>query len=356
MRPRLCELLVCPWCGGDFTVEPFDGKRPDEDVTEGLLRCTCGRIFPIVNGIPRILEDAFKLFPDFVNRHRDRLPPLPDVPVLRTKDAEAIRRTRESFGYQWTEFAAMVIDFRENFLNYIAPLDQTFFTGKVGLDMGCGFGRHIYNAAKFGAEMIGVDLSDAIESTRANTRDLPNVHLVQADVYRLPIRPASLDFAYSIGVLHHLPDPEEGFRRLLPLVKPGGSVFVWVYSKSRSFLNAVLESVRAVTTRLPPRVQKGISLAAAVVDYGGFVWPYKVAASLPLLGPAVSKLPLKRLQLYAAYPFQVVYADWFDRLAAPIRFYYNADDMKGWLTRAQLTRHAISPTGLFGWRAYGERV
>jgi SAM-dependent methyltransferase len=356
LRPRLLDLLMCPWCGGTFSIQRFDGSVPTGDVGEGLLQCGCGRSFPIVNGIPRILEDAFRLFPDFVNRQREHLPPLPDVPVLRSRDADAIRRTRESFGYQWTEFAAMVIDFRENFLNYIAPLDAAFFTGKIGLDLGCGFGRHIYNAAKFGAEMIGVDLSDAIESTRANTKELPNVHLVQADVYHLPIRPGVLDFAYSIGVLHHLPDPEAGFRRLIPLVKPGGSVFVWVYSKSRSFMNASLEMARAVTTRLPKRVQKGLSWAAAVVDYGGFVWPYRMAASLPLIGPALGKLPLKRLQLYAAYPFQVVYADWFDRLAAPIRFYYNGEDMEGWLTRAELTRHAISPTGLFGWRAYGERA
>ena len=347
---------MCPWCRGPFTVVAFDGSAPGTDVGEGLLECGCGRRFPVVNGIPRILEDAFTLFPDFVHAHRDRLPPLPAVPVIKSRDADAIRRTRESFGYQWTQFSEMVIDFRENFLNYIRPLDEAFFPGKLGLDLGCGFGRHIYNAATFGAEMIGVDLSDAIESTRANTRDLPNVHLVQADVYHLPIRPGVLDFAYSIGVLHHTPDPEKAFQCLLPLVKPGGSVFCWVYSKSRSFWNFALESVRAVTTRMPPRLQKAISLSAAVVDYGGFVAPYKLAASLPGLGPVVQKLPLQRLRLYSAYPFQVVYADWFDRLAAPIRFYYDGDDMKGWLTRASLTHQTISPTGLFGWRAYGERA
>ena len=347
---------MCPWCGGQFTLISLDDPSPADDVTEGLLRCACGRSFPVVNGIPRVLEDAFRLFPDFVQRHRERLSPLPEVPVLRTREADAIRRTRESFGYQWTQFSEMVIDFRENFLNYIRPLDESFFPGKLGLDLGCGFGRHIYNAAKFGAEMIGVDISEAIESSRANTKELPNVHLVQADVYHLPIRPGVLDFVYSIGVLHHLPDPEAAFRCLVPLVKPGGSVFVWVYSKSRSLWNFCVESVRAVTTRLPKRVQKAISLGAALVDYCGFVGPYKIASSLPGLGAVAQKLPLQRLRLYSMYPFQVVHADWFDRLAAPIRFYYDGQDMEGWLSRASLTHQAISPTGLFGWRAYGERA
>ena len=347
---------MCPWCQGELTLAAFDGSPPGADVVEGLLHCSCGRRFPVVNGIPRILEDAFKLFPDFVQRNRVRLPPLPEVPVMKTKDADAIRRTRESFGYQWTQFSEMAIDFRQNFLQYIYPVDETFFPGKLGLDLGCGFGRHIYNAAKFGAEMIGVDLSDAIESTRANTKDLPNVHLVQANVYHLPIKPGVLDFAYSIGVLHHLPDPEAGFRCLVPLVKPGGSLFVWVYSNSRSFLNFCLEEVRAVTTRLPKRVQKGISLGSAVIDYAGFIGPYKAAAAIPGAKSVLEKLPMQRLRLYSAYPFQVVYADWFDRYAAPIRFYYDAGDMEEWLSRAKLARHVVSPTGLFGWRAYGERA
>ncbi|MCC7418346.1 MAG: methyltransferase domain-containing protein [Acidobacteria bacterium] len=357
MKPRLLAFLMCPWCRADLAVIPFDLSAPGDEVQEGLLQCVCGRRWPIVNGIPRILEDAFELFPDFVERHRGRLPALAGAAVMRAGEAEAIRRTRESFGFQWTQFSEMVIDFRENFLKYIEPLDQSFFPGKVGLDLGCGFGRHIYNAAKFGAEMIGVDLSDAIESTRANTRGMPNVHLVQADVFHLPIRHGVLDFAYSIGVLHHTPDPEAAFRCLVPLVKPGGSVFVWVYSKTRSFLNFCLEAVRRVTTRLPPRVQKAVSLGAAVVDYGGFVLPYRIAASIPGLGAMVAKLPLTaRLALYSVYPFQVVYADWFDRLAAPIRFYYDGEDMKGWLSRASLSGQRVSPTGLFGWRAYGERA
>ena len=69
----------------------------------------------------------------------------------------------------------------------------------------------------------------------------------------------------------------------------------------------------------------------------------------------LGKLPLQRLKLYSNYPFQVVYADWFDRYAAPIRFYYDGEDMEGWLSRAKLIRHVVAPTGLFGWRAYGER-
>ena len=125
---------MCPWCRANLTLTAFDGSAPGGEVVDGLLQCACGRRFPIVNGTPRILDDAFTLFPDFVQRYRDRLPPLPNIPVM---------RTRESFGYQWTQFSEMVIDFRDNFLKYIEPLDESFFPGKLGLDLGCGLGRHI---------------------------------------------------------------------------------------------------------------------------------------------------------------------------------------------------------------------
>jgi SAM-dependent methyltransferase len=354
VKARLLDWMQCPWCRGAFTVEAFAGTL-ETNVDEGLLRCACGRTFPIVRGIPRVLADAFASNPEFVTRYRDRLPAsLPPVPV-NAPNADAIRRTRESFGYQWTVFSQMVVDFRENFLQYIAPVDTSFFPGRVGLDVGCGFGRHIYNAAKFGAEMVGLDISEAIESTRVNTEGLPNVHLVQADVYDMPFRPGVFDFAYSIGVLHHLPEPERAFQCVVRLVKPGGSVFIWVYSNSRRYVNFALESVRAVTTRSPKKLQQLLSLIGASIDWAAFIVPYRVASKLPAIGPVVNRVAPKRLRVYGEYPFQVVYADWFDRLAAPIRFYYDADAMRSWLDRASLGHTAISPTGLFGWRAYGER-
>jgi SAM-dependent methyltransferase/uncharacterized protein YbaR (Trm112 family) len=356
MKLRLLDLLQCPWCGGAFTAETFSASN-GSDVDEGILRCSCGRMFPIVRGIPRILADAPALHPGFFKRYRDRLPAQASHANVDADDPhiDAIRTTRDSFGFQWTVFSEMVVDFRQNFLEYISPVDEQFFPGKRGLDLGCGFGRHIYNAAKFGAEMVGVDISEAIESTRANTEGLPNVHLVQADVYHLPFRPGVFDFAYSIGVLHHLPEPEEAFQRVVALVRPGGSVFIWVYSNKRRFLNFLLESARGVTTRVPKRVQQALAFTGAAIDWTLFVVPYRAAARLPVVGAVARRIGPARLKVYAVYPFQVVYADWFDRLAAPIRNYYDDRAMREWLDRAHLSRTAISPTGLFGWRAYGER-
>ena len=353
MKLRLLEWLACPVCSKSFSHTPL--LCNGDETTEGLLSCDCGRSYPIVDGIPRVVEDAFGLFPAFGEKYANLLPTARPRNIDSHPPGEDLRRTRESFGYQWTAFSAMVIDFRENFLEYIHPVQPAFFPGKRGLDVGCGFGRHIVNAAQFGAEMVGVDISAAIDVTHKNTHNLPNVHLVQADVYRMPFRQGTFDFAYSIGVLHHLPDPEAGFKQLVSVVKSKGAVFIWVYSKKRRLVNAMLETARALTTRLSPRFQMALSWAAAAVDWAGFVVPYRLMSKLPGLGSVVQRFSVPRLKVYGNYPFQVAWADWFDRLAAPIRFYYNENDLNGWLRRSRLSRTLVSPTGLFGWRAYGER-
>src|SRR4030043_2454653 len=94
------------------------------------------------------------------------------------------KKTQKSFGFQWTAFSEMCCDFRENFLNYISPVSPEFFKGKLGLDAGCGFGRHIYNAALFGAKMVGMDFSSAIEMAQRNTSGLKNVFLIKGDIYQ----------------------------------------------------------------------------------------------------------------------------------------------------------------------------
>src|SRR5256712_4329970 len=110
----------------------------------------------------------------------------------------------------------------------MAPVGKEAFAGRAVLDAGCGKGRHLRLAAAFGAkEVIGVDLGPAVDAAAQNTADLDNVHVVQGDLTRPPFRLESVDLIYSIGVLHHLPEPEAGFRALSPLLVPRGRVVAW---------------------------------------------------------------------------------------------------------------------------------
>jgi SAM-dependent methyltransferase len=334
---------------------PFVQSCVVDDVSEGVLVCACGSSYPIIKTIPRMLKNAYALFPSFVALYGDRAEVGSSAAAQTSGTAakpSAVTMTQRSFGYQWTTFSEMACDFQENFWNYLHPATPEFFRGRLGLDAGCGFGRHLYHAASCGAEIVGMDLSQAIESSYQNTRQFPNVHLVQGDIYAPPFASGTFDFVYSVGVLHHLPDPERGVRTLVPLVRPDGSMFVWLYSKKRRFLNLGLECLRSVTTRLPYGLVKGLSLVGALID-AGFVLPYRMLKAMPGVGGFFERIAPPRVKLYSLYPFQVLHADWFDRLAAPIRFYYDGPEVAQLLQDAELSDVSVAPTGLYGWRGCG---
>ena len=71
------------------------------------------------------------------------------------------------------------------------------------------------------------------------------------------------------------------------------------------------------------------------------------------MGWLIERVVPARIKLYSAYPFQVMYADWFDRLAAPIRYYYDEREVRELLERVGMAEVLVSPTGLYGWRACG---
>lgn len=318
MRRTLLQWLCCPACGGGLRVE--DARELGAHIMSGLLRCDRCGTYPIIDGVPRFVSTA----------------PHP--------------QTQRSFGFQWTRFSKMHGAFEQSFLNYVEPLRPEMFRGRLALDAGCGFGRHLYYAASYGAEAIGVDVSEAVNAAFRTTAHLPTAHVVQADLYHLPFKPGMFDLIYSLGVLHHLPRPEAAFHQLLRYLAPGGRMAVWVYSAARQGINTALECARRVTTRLPLPVLLWLSWAAGLLDWALFILPYRLAYACPLTHSLAERLAWPRVRLYAAYPLDVCVADWFDRLSAPLRFYYTAVQLAAWCEHQPLTDVRITPTGRYGWR------
>lgn len=349
MKRTLLRRLCCPGCEGELALEG-PASAGTEEIQSGGLRCRRCGVYPIVNGIPRLLAAELQGATD---EPAGECTAGRQAPGQRSAADQAQRRTQRSFGFQWTRFAGMYPVFEANFLNYVTPLTPASFRNRLVLDAGCGFGRHLFYAATYGAEAIGVDLSAAVESAHRNTAHLPGAHVVQADLNRLPFRRGTFDLVYSIGVLHHLPAPEATFANLVRYLSPGGTVAVWVYSSTRRGINAILEAVRRLTTRLPLTLLLALSRFAGVVDWACFIGPYRLASRWAPTRSFVERLVWPRIKLYAAYPFEVCVADWFDRLSAPIRFYYNGEQLSGWCRNQALEEVRISPTGRYGWRACG---
>jgi SAM-dependent methyltransferase len=214
----LSGILVCPECGR--------GLPPETSWTPAGTRCGgCGRSVAVIRGIPRFVgsDEYAGSFGFEWNRHHDT-----QLDSDVSRESEATFRTKTG----------------------LTPEDVA---GRLVLDVGCGMGRFADVVSRWGGRVVGVDLSGAVEAAQANLGERPNVRILQADLFRLPFRPGTFDLVYSLGVLHHTPDCEQAFRRIAPLVRPGGRLCIWVYGYMNLWARFARQ-YRRVTTRLPHRL------------------------------------------------------------------------------------------------------
>ena len=228
-----------------------------------------------------------------------------------------------------------------------------FLKGKLGLDVGCGMGRHALQASKEGAEVVAIDLSQAVDIAFHNNINNEYVHVVQADIYNLPFRKETFQFIYSLGVLHHLPNPELGYKTLIPFLEKGGSLFIWLYAYASR--KVVSEILRSVAKRLSNDNIRRMAYLCNLVDYGIFINLYRLLKNLPFIGKWAKQSSPLRIKEYAECGFRIAYADWFDRLSAPISNYYKETEMRDWLKRSDLCNKKVALVGDSWWWLYGER-
>jgi SAM-dependent methyltransferase/uncharacterized protein YbaR (Trm112 family) len=335
---ELLQILRCPGCHGYLSLA---NKQSTTEANANLVCSQCREKFPVIGGIARLL-----------------LSPLREALLGNgvAKDADARQvETALSFGFEWSHFPEMYDEWNQSFLNYMQPHGLEFFKGKRVLDAGCGSGRFAYYAGKYGAEVWAIDLGPAVEVARSNTETVDSVEVVQADLHHPPFALESFDFIYSIGVLHHLSDPEAAFRNLLKFLRPGGEIQIYLYWKPegqplKSALLAGVAAMRKVTTRLPHSVVHALSYPAAVAAFAFFVWPYRALKRIPRLEHLAERIPMKQ---YASFPFRVCVNDQLDRLSAPIEKRYTRQEVADWFDRAGL--ECLSVNANYGWVGTGRK-
>ena len=329
MKAKLLTYLICPDCQGDLTLH---AAEPDGiEIMAGELTClNCKRTFPIIDGIPR--------FADLDNLEAEK------------------QATADKFGWSWQEFTQEDEKYDEEFLGWIAPVRPEFFKGKVVLEGGCGKGRHTRRVAGWGAtDIVAVDLSAAVEVAFASTKGLENAHVIQADIYHLPLRRV-FDYAFSVGVLHHLPDPRAGFRSLVARVKSGGHASAWVYGlENNQWIVSLVNPVREyVTSRMPSRMLFHLAKAPTLIMY---------AASKLIYGPlnrSKRGRPIAQRLFYNEYMEFVSGFAWreqhnivFDHLVAPTAFYISGEEFSEWWRDVDATDVVIGWRNKNSWCGFG---
>jgi SAM-dependent methyltransferase len=329
LKQSLLKYLICPDCSGEL--ELHGQQTEGTEIIAGELECAgCQRRFEILRGIPRFAD-------------------------LETIEAEK-QATAEKFGWSWQEFSHDDKRYDEQFLGWIAPVQPEFLKDKVVLEGGCGKGRHTRRVAGWGArDIVAVDLSAAVEVAFESTRRLENAHVIQADIYHLPLRRV-FDYAFSVGVLHHLPDPRAGFRSLVSKVKPGGHASAWVYGAENNkwiirFVNPLREHV---TSRIPSRLLFHLCKAPTALIY---------LVSKLVYGPlnrSAGGRSIAQHLFYNEYMDFLSRFDWreqhcivFDHLVAPTAFYISREEFEAWWQDIHATGVVIGWRTQNSWRGFG---
>ena len=210
-----------------------------------------------------------------------------------------------SFGAEWTDHGALLPEHHLEFEAYFDLVElKSLSEHRIG-DLGCGSGRWAWFVAPYCRELVVTDFSDAIFVARANLSEHPNVIFVMADVLDLPFADDALDFAYCLGVLHHLPvDALEACRRLAP-VTPELLVYLYYALDNRpEYFRWILRTVTAARRQLARvtnrRARNAVSFVLAVIIYAPLGWVGRIGGGLakryiPLADTYAGK-SLRRLQ------------------------------------------------------------
>ena len=274
-----------------------------------------------------------------------------------------VQNTVEGFGFEWQTFNNQIQDTymtdNVHFLDFIYPISEKFFDGKIVLDAGCGMGRFLKLGAEFGSqEIIGVDLSNSVDTAYHNTHSRPNVHVVQADILALPFD-KRFDYIFSVGVLHHMQEPSAGFSSLAKLLKENGKISVWVYSKENNgwVMHFISPLRKHLTSRLPKPFLYFLSCALGLFLYACIKLIYKPANENKFGLKLGSWLPYNDYLYYSArLSYASLVSVIFDHLVPQLATYISKEELESWFYEEDLKDVAITSRNNMSWRGQGTRL
>ena len=243
------------------------------------------------------------------------------------------------FGDEWTTFDQGELGADELdalFGQYFAVFPwERLRPDAVGFDLGCGSGRWARRVAPRVGTLHCIDASrDALAVARRNLAGAGNCVFTHASVDDLDLPPASMDFGYSLGVLHHVPDTEAGLRACARLLRPGAPLLVYLYyafDNRPAWYRRLWQAsdlLRRRLSRAPHRVKLAVTSVIAVAVY----LPLARAAALARrAGLRADAFPLG---YYAGRSLYTMRTDAYDRFGTRLEQRFTRDQIASMLKRS----------------------
>ena len=267
--------------------------------------------------------------------------------------------TVKSFGHEWGRYSQSESDLSEadraaQFNSYfgVFPWD-TLPPSATGVDFGCGSGRWAMLAAPRVHRLFAIDPApEAITVARHNLAHLPNVTALVAEAKAMPFEDGSLDFAYCLGVLHHIPNTPAALRAIIAKLKPGAPLLLYLYynfDNRPAWYRAVWHVSnlgRKVISRLPFLAQRIVTAMIATLVY----WPVaRVGRLLDRIGLMPGAWPLSYYRDKGCY---VMLTDAHDRFCTPLEKRFSRAEVADMMAAANLVDIRFSERAPY-WVAVG---
>jgi len=350
MQERTLPLLRCPVSRSPLQLEIISTvHRPFHTgeelvIHEGILYAEQDWFYPIIDGIPRLIVEAFLDYEDFFRQH------LSDYAARRSKLEAGYtgligyvrkknKKTKASFSREWGlhdygKDRTWRLDTNGMLQTFLSEVDETAdgLKGRTILDAGCGNGQLDTLIARQGATVIAMDLSRSIERAYQQNTDT-NACYLQGDVQFPPLAFAFFDIVHSSGVLHHTNNTELSFSCLSPCVAPGGKLSVWLYRPRKNFLHQLFNRMRSFLSPLPSG------------------WLYFLLRSTIF---PISWL-IKRMQgsRQNSREMMIEILDWF---TPEFRWEHHSEEVKGWFAKRGFVSIKETTTDIFGFNMTGSCV
>lgn len=284
MKESLLKYIVCPICEGDFDLKKENQEK--EEIIKGKLVCNGGHSFDIAGGIPRLLYEK-----DYKGEKKQ------------TKDSFSSKWKKvPDFGHE-QKSKDFYIDWylqRHGFVN-ISSLSKFLSSKKYILDAGCGLGRDVkLFAENASGTVFGVDISDSIDIAYKHIGNLTNVHLIKADLTRLPFRKNFFDYLSCDQVLHHTFNTHDSFKYLTGFLNSGGEIAIYVYKKKGPIREFCDDYLRQYATNASS--DECLQLSEAITAFGKSLSDlnieFEIPKDIPVLSIEAGKYNLQRFIFY----------------------------------------------------------
>ena len=348
MQEKLIPLLRCPVTRTPLTLQLISRSarmyngREKEVIWEGILFSEGNEWFyPVIDGIPRLLVEAFLDYAPFLRKQLSGYEERKNVLLSKHGNfieevARKNKRTKKSFALEWSIFnysqdRTWDADRAAMMQRFLLETDEkeSSLAGKLVFDAGCGNGLLNQLMAEAGMVVLGMDLSESIVRAFQHNQQ-ENAMFIQGDVQFPPVAKESFHLVHCSGVLICTNNTEHSFSCIDPCVKAGGKLSVWLYHPRKNLSHRLSNFLRRFTSKLPIRVQ-----------YYLYLFTFFPASFI-----------LKRLKgnKQNAREMMIDILDWF---SPQYRWEHTPDEAEGWFHKRNYSKVKMTTNDTFGFNIIG---